>query len=87
MDLRTVHDLIAALTEYVSLDPVEQAKVANDLGVSAQRVLAVDRGRALQQAKLGGRTFTKLADDLGISRTQVHDAVRRYRDSTRPPTS
>lgn len=76
-----LHELIQALTNLPNLDPVERARVLPGLIDVSKTVLAHLRADAMLAATTGPNRITQveLANQLGVTRTVVTDAIKQAR--------
>lgn len=76
-------ELIAALSGLSGLPPVERARRIPGLIEACKAVLARERGAAMDEATgAGGLSKAALAEELGISRSKVYDAIALSRGSS-----
>jgi DNA-binding MarR family transcriptional regulator len=74
----TLQELITALTDLGRLPPLERATTAPMLIDATKGVLALERAMAFREAiEDDGMTQSEIARELGISRANVSDALKR----------
>jgi signal transduction histidine kinase len=78
---RTLHEIKDPLTR------MQMAASAMDDHRAAINRLAIMRGQALQELRASGRTAAELADDLGVTRQQVHRLLREAEGRASGPSA
>jgi hypothetical protein len=73
----TLAEMISALTTLSELPPLERARALPVLIEVSSQLLARERSRAMREVVDGGMSKSCLARELGITQTNLYNALRR----------